>query len=227
MDKNNKYTNMQKRVYLYGTNNHDIHNKNPLYWDLLLKDLKESDKWKNKKALDFGCGQGRNVTNMLDLCKFERVDGVDISKANIEHCQLTYSEQNSNWYNNDGITLDCIPSNEYDFVMSTIVFQHICVRDIRLSLMREIYRVMKDGGVFSFQMGYDEKFNYKTSITRGYYENFWDATSTNSRCDTRVEKPEYLTKDLEDIGFKNITYEIHKSFSDDIHVEWIYVRCEK
>ena len=218
---------MQKSAYIKGTSNHEEHDKNPLYWSVLLKDLNDETSLKDKIALDFGCGKGRNVTNMFNVCSFKRVDGVDISEANIEYCKLNYTEQNSSWYVNDGVSLDSLPSNEYDFVMSTIVFQHICVYSIRMSLFREIYRVMNKGGIFSFQMGFDKKKTEGTRTTVGYFDNFWDAPNTNSNCDTRVEDPNDLVKDLESIGFNNISYEIHPSFSDRIHAEWIYVRAEK
>ena len=80
----NKYTSMQKGQYHYGTSNHLEHNNNPHYWDILLGDLKDKEKWDGGTALDFACGKGRNVTNMLSLCDWSRVDGVDISIGNIE-----------------------------------------------------------------------------------------------------------------------------------------------
>ena len=73
VDPKNPYTLMQKGWYNPGTNNHEEHNNNPDYWDILLKDLKDKDKWAGKNALDFGCGKGRNVTNMLSLCDFNKI----------------------------------------------------------------------------------------------------------------------------------------------------------
>ena len=58
---------MQKSRYNKGTSNHEEHNSNPNYWDILLSDLKDKELWKGKKALDFACGKGRNVINMLNL----------------------------------------------------------------------------------------------------------------------------------------------------------------
>ena len=53
MDSTNRYTMMQKGQYYNGTSNHLDHNNNPDYWDVLLGDLKDSNKWTNKIALDF------------------------------------------------------------------------------------------------------------------------------------------------------------------------------
>ena len=41
----NRYTKMQKSQYKNGTSNHEEHNENPDYWDILLGELKD---YKNK-----------------------------------------------------------------------------------------------------------------------------------------------------------------------------------
>ena len=220
--------NTLNKTYDSGTNNHPEHNSNPLYWDLLLGDIKFSPKkFEGKKSLDFGCGQGRNVTNMLSLAEFNRVDGVDISPANIEFCSNNYQNQPSDFYLNDGSNLKDLKSDEYDFVMSTIVFQHICVHELRYKLKQEIYRVLKSGGLFSFQMGFGDM-NF-TGHTRpnNYYDNSYIAEGSNGIDDVRVTDSTQLTSDLSKIGFKNITFEIHQPWEDGGHPNWIYVRCEK
>jgi hypothetical protein len=73
--------------------------------------------------------------------EFNRVDGIDISPANISFCSSTYQNQPSNFYLNNGIDLQDLKSDEYDFVMSTIVFQHICVHELRYKLKQEIFRI--------------------------------------------------------------------------------------
>jgi SAM-dependent methyltransferase len=220
--------NTLNRTYNPGTNNHPEHNSNPLYWDLLLGDIKsDTEKFKNKVALDFGCGKGRNVTNMLSLAEFSRVDGIDISPANIEYCRASYPNQNSAFYLNSGADLADLNSDEYDFVMSTIVFQHICVHELRYNLKQEIFRVLKTGGIFSFQMGYgDINFTGHTR-PRGYYDNSYIAEGSNGSDDVRVTDPAQLISDLSKIGFKNITFEVHQPWEDGGHPNWIYVRCEK
>lgn len=35
-----------------------------------------------KFALEYGCGAGRNLVNLLEHCSFERVEGIVISKTN-------------------------------------------------------------------------------------------------------------------------------------------------
>jgi len=219
---------MQEKYYHSGTSNHEEHNVNPLYWGILLRDIiAEPEKWTDKNALDFGCGKGRNVINMAHLAQWNRVDGVDISEGNIKFCEEQYKgvKDKVHWYLNNGIDLEIVPSDTYDFVMATIVFQHICIYEIRFALLKEIYRTMRDGGIFRFQMGFD-KDNGSRAIVK-YHENFYDAPATNSGCDTRVDDPQYIKNDLEKIGFKNIEFIITQSFSDHVHPQWIYTRCEK
>jgi 2-polyprenyl-3-methyl-5-hydroxy-6-metoxy-1,4-benzoquinol methylase len=232
IDPKNSYTLMQKRWYNPGTNNHEEHNNNPDYWNILLKDLKNKDKWAGKDALDFGCGKGRNVTNMLSLCDFNTVDGVDISEGNINHCKETYLEQNSKWFCNNGVDLQELQSSHYDFVMSTIVYQHICVYDIRRSLTEEIYRVLKPGGIFSLQctIGKTGVVMTQENIEKfrvGYYDNAWDAKTTNSFYDHRVQDTQQIVDDFGDIGFKDFTFTALDSFADKGNKDWLYVRCVK
>jgi methylase of polypeptide subunit release factors len=87
------------------------HNDNPNYWDILLSDLKDKELWDGKIALDFASGKGRNVTNLLSLCDWERVDGIDISSANIDFCKRTYETQNSDWYCNNGTDVSDLKDN--------------------------------------------------------------------------------------------------------------------
>jgi len=206
----NKYTRMQIACYAGGTGNHENHNLNANYWDILLSDLKDKEKWDGKVALDFACGKGRNVTNMLKLCDWERVDGIDLSEGNISYNKNEYQSQKSNWYGNNGIDVSELKDNEYDFIMSTIALQHICVYDIRKSLISDLLRTLKPGGIFSFQMGYGEGLDSPSGKRVSYFENNYDATGTNSACDVRVHTEEEIINDLKEIGFVNITTEVRE-----------------
>jgi len=227
VNNDNKYTNMQKNQYAIGTSNHDEHNQNPNYWDILLGDLKDKEKWDGKVALDFACGKGRNVTNMLNLCDWARVDGIDISEGNISHNKNEYQSQNSNWYCNNGIDVSDLKSDEYDFIMSTIALQHIPVYDIRKSLISDLYRTLKSGGIFSFQMGYGHNLESELGLRVSYFENHYDASGTNSVCDVRIQNEEDIIKDLKEMGFVDIKTEVRESYSDSGHPQWIYVKCYK
>lgn len=218
---------MQKNQYHYGTSNHLPHNDNPDYWDILLGDLKDKEKWAGKTALDFACGKGRNVTNMLSLCDWNRVDGIDISIGNIEFNKSEYSNQNSNWYCNNGVDVSDLKDNEYDFIMSTIALQHIPVYDIRKSLITGLLRSLKPGGLFSFQLGFGEGLDSPIGRRSPYYANSYDANGTNSVHDVRVHNESDVIEDLTNIGYVNVTTEVRESYLDYGHTHWIYVKAYK
>lgn len=228
-----KYLSTLNKCYVNGTTNHLEHNHNVDYHHILLYHLyKDTDKWTNKTALDFGCGKGRNVSTMLGLADWKKIVGVDISDVNINYCKRMMPNPRLDFFKNNGEDLEDIESNSIDYVISTIVFQHICVRDLRLKLKEEIFRCMKPSGIFSFQMGYG--FTSKNCDCgkpwcgkTQYLENNYDAEGSNGSNDVCITNKDELLQDIKNIGFKNIGYTIQKSFLDDTHPQWIYVACEK
>jgi ubiquinone/menaquinone biosynthesis C-methylase UbiE len=233
MDSNNKYTQMQKNFYdvsasKMASTNHQEHNDNPDYWNILLGDLNDDNITKDSIGLDFGCGCGRNVYNLLKNWNWKRVDGVDISGYHIAASEQ-YLRQNgftdkSKFYVNNGVDMQFLPNEQYDFIMSTIVFQHIAVHEIRYKLKEEIFRILKSGGLFSFQMGFGKNSQHQTV---DYFDNYYDAAGTNSDCDVRIENVDDLIGDLKKIGFQNISYQIKPSWSNAVHNEWIFVKAYK
>lgn len=238
IDKNNKYTHMQKDFYdstsdIMAIENHRGHDSCPDYYGLLLSDIfNNSDNWTGKAALDFGCGIGRNVDNLSKLANWSFVDGCDISSENIvradKFLSTVLNKSKYNLYTTTGVDLYPIESNRYDFVMSTIVLQHIAVHTIRFSIMMDIFRVLKSGGLFSFQMA---QYN-SVKETAEYYDDIYDAPGTNGRFDVTVDDPQNVIDDLEEIGFKNISYEIRNEWDANnrsyIPTEnWIYFKAWK
>lgn len=225
----NRYTAMQKIAYASGTSDHHEHNANEEYFSVLLKKITENrGLWTGRNALDFGCGKGRNVRNLLGLADWARVDGIDISRANVNYCKDTFEIKSSDFYTATGTDLSPIQSNYYDFVLSTIVLQHIPVYAIRRSILTDILRVMKPGAILSFQMGYGEEMIDCAGVKMAsYYDDFYNATGTNSDCDVQISDSTSIVHDLIDIGFTNIKFKISPSFSDLKHEYWIYLECYK
>ena len=235
----NKYTRMQKEKMNAETKrmsiqNHRQHDSNPMYWSELLGDVSGSPEgWKDKVALDFGCGCGRNVINLLNLADWKRVDGIDISENNIDYCKkhlkdTGFDSSRFGFFSSNGIDVNPLKNDEYDFIMSTIVLQHICVYDIRFSILKDIYRVLKPRGLFSFQMIYgpyrgDERPNYPTP----YHGNYYDATDTNSAFDTTVSSPSDITNDLDAIGFTSVSWKLGPAYYNEGYDHWIYVKARK
>ncbi|MCH2048239.1 MAG: methyltransferase domain-containing protein [Trichodesmium sp. ALOHA_ZT_67] len=104
------------------------------------------------KVLEIGCGVGRLIKYLR--AKFARVDGVDISENMIQFARqyLADGKQNGEVYVNNGYDLQQLPDENYDFVFSTIVFQHIRSISIVKNYFREIFRVLKMGGYFRIQV---------------------------------------------------------------------------
>lgn len=225
------YTLMQKTYYENETprmsiENHVFHNDNDDYWNVLLKPLKEGD-WSDKITLDFGCGCGRNVQNVLKNFNVKEAHGCDISSNNVAYCERTTPEvtggkTNFKFITVDGQSLNPIESNTYDFIMSTIVLQHICVYSIRRKILEDMFRCLKPGGTISIQMG----FGGGHPNTAAYYEDATHAESTNSGFDVRVDSHEQIEQDLTEIGFTDFEFEICKQWTDS-HQNWIYFKARK
>lgn len=224
------YAKMQKDYYDINSHlmieNHREHDENPDYVGILLDPI---FKMKGGFALDFGCGHGRNVQNLLAENVFDRVDGVDISAKNTEYAATNilnagFDSSKFNMMVNTGLNVSVLPTDEYSFIMSTIVLQHICCYDIRFNILKDIHRSLKQDGVLSFQMG----FGTDHMNTAGYFDNAYDATGTNSLHDVRVENEDQIIGDLIKIGFKieNISTVIRPSKCDR-HTQWIYVKAVK
>jgi ubiquinone/menaquinone biosynthesis C-methylase UbiE len=222
------YTLMQRDYYETGADvmnveNHSIHNGNRDYWDILVGDTAVG--FRDKVGLDFGCGCGRNVMNMWN--RFARFDGVDISAGNLAHAERNCRKigapaDATRFHHCNGVDLRNLPDYEYDFIMSTVVLQHICVHEIRLNYFREFFRIMRYDGLLSFQMGYGEGPQGKAS----YYENAYHAQETNSLYDVTVTDPQQVYGDLESVGFVDVGHVIRPAF-DDGHPAWIYVKARK
>ncbi len=230
VDPDNIYTVMQRKLYQregstgnMNRENHGGHNANPDYWNILVNDTADPS-YKEKMGLDFGCGCGRNIQNMIQ--RFKRFDGVDISSELVLQAKTNvlkdgHDESKFAMYTCSGTSLDVLKSDEYDFVMSTIVLQHICVHSIRFGYLKEFLRVLKPGGLLSFQMGFGPRMN-----SVDYYSDNYYAKTTNGGCDTRVDSPSQLIDDLTKVGFTQCTYYIRPPFAD-LHQNWIFVKATK
>ncbi|HEV2200913.1 MAG TPA: class I SAM-dependent methyltransferase [Bryobacteraceae bacterium] len=121
--------------------------------------------------LEIGCGVGR-MTRML--CRiFGHVTAVDVSKEMIEGARVNLRAGASRWRRfagiwrflpasdacknvtlllGDGATLSGVPDASRDFAFSFIVFQHIPSIDVIRSYCREVFRVLRPGALFKFQV---------------------------------------------------------------------------
>ena len=185
--------------------------------------MKYANAFKDKLALDFATGPGRNIVKYHK--RFKRLDGVDISEVNIRNATKNLAHHNvlAKLYVNNGTDLASIPSDMYHFIMSTIALQHICSHNTRLSLLKEFYRVLAANGRISIQMSYGP--GQPNSV--GYYENDYTALKTNGGRDTRVDSPEELRSDLESIGFRNFECWIRPPGPGEGAKNWIFFTAVK
>jgi ubiquinone/menaquinone biosynthesis C-methylase UbiE len=92
-------------------------------------------------------------------------------------------------------------------------------------LLKEFYRILKPKGVITMQMGFGPETPTKESVS--YNSNHYDAPGTNGQMDTRVESPDELKNDLEQIGFNNFKYYITETGPGDGHPNWIFFNAKK
>jgi SAM-dependent methyltransferase len=206
--------------------NYAAHNDWPDYDLFLMKYVDNS--FKKKIGVDFGCGPGRCIVKYND--RFLRIDGIDISRANINNAKVNISKAGlpvSNFYLSSGDDLGGMPDNHCDFVFSTIAMQHICVYEVRLNILRCMYKALKPGGRISIQMAMGSKTSRQLGSV-GYYENYYNALSTNSQHDCYIENSTQIESDLSLIGFKNFEFWIRPGGPGCVEGgNWIYFTAVK
>ena len=103
------------------------------------------------RFLDFGCGVGRVSRVLIDY--FAEGFGVDISRTMIEQARAfsAKDERRAHYLTNTRDDLSVFASDEFDFVYSHIVLQHVPVR-CQPRFIEEFLRVLKPGGVAAFQI---------------------------------------------------------------------------
>ena len=200
---------------------YDAHNEWADYDNFLFKNFDTN----GLTALEYGCGPGRNIIRYNK--RFAQIDGVDIANTNLEKAKINLDHngiKKANLLLCDGQSIP-VEDNVYDVVFSTICLQHIACYDIRFNIFSDIYRVLKLGGKFSFQIGYGGRVPLDAA---GYYDNIVDAEGTNGALDVAVLDETDLKKDLlEKIGFSNYESDIRPTGPGDSHSNWIWVQVQK
>ena len=103
------------------------------------------------RILEIGCGAGR-MTRAL-AASFGEVHAVDISAEMIAAAERNLSGlRNVFLYKNSGADLAAIPDQSCDCAFSYIVFQHIPDIGVIRNYVREVYRCLKPGAIFKFQV---------------------------------------------------------------------------
>lgn len=105
----------------------------------------------SQRMLEIGCGIGRMTRGFAHY--FSEVHGIDVSGEMIEQARQNLTAfPNVILYETDGSSLAPFPNDYFDFCFSFIVFQHIPSRAIIENYIKEVGRVLINGGVFHFQV---------------------------------------------------------------------------
>ncbi len=162
------------------------------YDAFLMKHVPRDESW---VALEYGCGPGRNLRRWSSI--FARIDGVDISQKNLENARIFTrgaipAAKQPNLHLTQGMDCGGAQKNNYDFAFSTICLQHICVYEVRFSILKSLFSCLKPGGRLSIQMG----FGVPSPSTVGYHENFVAAPDTNRSADVAIASADEVRADL-------------------------------
>jgi cyclopropane fatty-acyl-phospholipid synthase-like methyltransferase len=108
---------------------------------------------KHEKVLDFGCGEGANLS--FFKAKGFQTFGVDISEKDIQHCQQRIAEDPSHFQvisAKPNLNQD-FPGNPYDLVIAIQSLYYLAPADLDICL-NNLYRQMKPGAlIFASMMG--------------------------------------------------------------------------
>ena len=107
---------------------------------------------KDSNILDLGCGAGRTTINMYKQ-GYKNIEGLDISDKFIDFAK-SYCKANNldiNFILGDATKLDFAKDNSYDAVIfSYNGMQCIPGKKNRDNVIKEVYRVLKSGGLYIF-----------------------------------------------------------------------------
>ena len=110
---------------------------------------------KRMTVLEIGCGSGRITRALSEV--FGQVYAVDISGEMIRQAtEALRDRSNARVFRNSGADLRVLGDIQVDFAFSYIVFQHIPSREVIYSYVKEVYRLLRPGGLFKFQVQGDD-----------------------------------------------------------------------
>ncbi|MEO6457178.1 MAG: class I SAM-dependent methyltransferase [Chloroflexia bacterium] len=121
-----------------------------------------------QRALDFGCGVGRNTRAMSS--RFEECVGVDISSEMVSRAiRLNADRGNCKFIVNVAPELRQFQSSTFDFVYSSLVLQHLPSRTMARQYIVEFLRIIRPGGLVVFQLPYLIPWRNQLQIRRRLY----------------------------------------------------------
>lgn len=113
-----------------------------------------AEKFEPKRILDFGCGVGRTLLALAAEC--HEVLGLDVSPTMLQEARLNcaqYGVKNARLLVSDDAL--SVLTEQFDFIHSCIVFQHIPVERGR-TIFTKLLQHMSPGGVGAVQVTYSK-----------------------------------------------------------------------
>ncbi len=104
-------------------------------------------------VLEVGCGVGRLISRFRERISPTKIIGVDIAENMIGFARKALADaSNVELHVNTGADLSIVTGSTVDFVYSNDVFIHIADVTIVSRYFSEIYRVLRPGGIFRFNV---------------------------------------------------------------------------
>ncbi|MBE9015979.1 class I SAM-dependent methyltransferase [Chroococcidiopsidales cyanobacterium LEGE 13417] len=168
---------------------------------------------KDKTILDVGCGGGRTAIALSELTS--NYTGIDYSMEMVKACQKWHSSLN--FLHGDASDMHMFDAESFDFIMFSFNGIDCMSHEKRIKTLKEIYRALKNGGIFAFSShNLDDckivtAFNkYDMKRPRAIAKNFLNVMSY-----LKVRKYQIHTDTYEILsdplaGFGHLTYYIRK-----------------
>lgn len=129
--------------------------------------IRHKDAYWGKRLLDVGCGGGR-TTEFLRHCTGDYC-GIDYSSSMVEHCRRRFPDARCEHC--DVRDMSCFDGGSFDCVIFSNNGLDSLGHDDRMAGLREINRVLVDGGLFVFST---HNKNYEHAVTRPKLTLSWD-----------------------------------------------------
>ena len=125
---------------------------------------------KDWTVLDNGCGGGENIKRLLKLCPEGKIYGVDISEESVRYSQQNNGDELGKRCFISQAGADKLPFGDGSFDAVT-AYETIFFWPSLDKCLSEIYRVLKPGGVFTFDSGVvdNKTMQFFASRTKGMH----------------------------------------------------------
>ena len=145
---------MHNKQYQYGfstihfnsMHNHSARTNKARTMVAVLRDYLQSD-LKTLNLLDIGCSTG--IISYYLSRHFGSVVGIDIDRPAVTYASATFQKDNLSFSQSDSLNISQ-PNDLFDVVICAQVYEHVPDAN---QMMKEIYRVLKPGGVCYFAAG--------------------------------------------------------------------------